>query len=75
MASPGGAGRNKTLGQSEFLKLQIPVPGIDEQRKIAACLDKVDEEILLYEKKLSELKVQKKGLMQQLLTGKIRVQV
>jgi type I restriction enzyme S subunit len=73
LASPGGAGRNKTLGQSEFLKLQIPVPGIDEQRKIAACLDKVDEEILLYEKKLSELKVQKKGLMQQLLTGKIRV--
>lgn len=75
LASPGGAGRNKTLGQSEFLKLQIPVPPINEQRKIAACLDKVDEEISLFERKLSELKIQKKGLMQQLLTGKIRVQV
>ncbi len=73
LASPGGAGRNKTLGQSEFLKLRMPVPNIDEQRKIATCLDKVDEEILLYENKLSELKVQKKGLMQQLLNGKIRV--
>ncbi|MDB5277951.1 MAG: hypothetical protein JWR61_2906 [Ferruginibacter sp.] len=73
LASPGGAGRNKTLGQSEFLKLQIRVPGIDEQKKIAACLDKVDEEILLYEKKFSELKNQRKGLMQQLLTAKIRV--
>ena len=28
LASPGGAGRNKTLGKSEFMKLQIPVPSI-----------------------------------------------
>jgi type I restriction enzyme S subunit len=75
LASPGGAGRNKTLGQSEFMKLQIPVPSIEEQRKIATCLDKVDEQILLYRKKLSELQLQKKGLMQQLLTGQVRTKV
>lgn len=75
LASPGGAGRNKTLGQSEFLKLQIPVPNIEEQIKIATCLDMVDEEIVLYQKKLAELQLQKKGLMQQLLTGKVRVKI
>lgn len=75
LASPGGAGRNKTLGQSEFLKLQIPVPKIEVQRKIAQCLDLVDEEIAVYKNKLSALQDQKKGLMQQLLTGKVRVKI
>ena len=73
LASPGGAGRNKTLGQSEFLKLQIPVPDISEQKRIAEILDTADSEILLYQRKLEVLQLQKKGLMQQLLTGKTRV--
>ena len=75
LASPGGAGRNKTLGQSEFLKLKIPVPNIEEQKIIAEVLDKADEEILLYKEKITNLQLQKKGLMQQLLTGKVRVKI
>lgn len=75
LASPGGAGRNKTLGQSDFLKLKIPVPNIKEQKIIAEVLDKADEEILLYKEKIANLKLQKKGLMQQLLTGKVRVKI
>lgn len=75
LASPGGAGRNKTLGQSDFLKLKIPVPNINEQKIIAEILDKADEEILLYKQKIVNLKLQKKGLMQQLLTGKVRVKI
>lgn len=75
LASPGGAGRNKTLGQSEFLKLQIPVPSFQRQQLIAEILDKADYEITLYQQKLEQLKQQKKGLMQQLLTGKTRVKV
>lgn len=75
LASPGGAGRNKTLGQNDFLKIQIPVPKIDVQRTIAGCLDMVDEEISVYKRKLSALQGQKKGLMQQLLTGKVRVKI
>lgn len=73
LASPGGAGRNKTLGQTEFLKLQIPVPCIEEQRRIASVISIADKELLILEKKLERFKEQKKGLMQQLLTGKIRV--
>ncbi|MFM2386360.1 MAG: hypothetical protein RL660_1117 [Bacteroidota bacterium] len=71
LASPGGAGRNKTLGQKEFLKLKIPIPPLEEQRKIAAFLSNLDKEIELYQQKLEQLQIQKKGLMQQLLTGKV----
>lgn len=73
LASPGGAGRNKTLGQSEFLKLKIPVPPIEEQKKIVRLLNAADKEIELQKQKIEAIKLQKKGLMQQLLTGKKRV--
>jgi type I restriction enzyme S subunit len=73
LASPGGAGRNKTLGQKEFLKLKIPIPPIKEQKAIAIFLETYDSEIKLHQQKLKALQLQKKGLMQQLLTGKVRV--
>lgn len=72
-ASPGGAGRNKTLGQDRFLKSKIILPPIEEQRKIAAILTTQDKVIELKEKRLAEKKRQKKYLMQQLLTGKKRL--
>ena len=75
LASPGGAGRNKTLGKSEFLRLQIPVPALKEQTAIAQVLTKADDEINQTKKYLHQLEVQKKGLMQQLLTGEKRVVV
>lgn len=54
----------------EFL---IPVPSNEEQKKIAAILSKVDENIEEYENKKQKFEELKKGLMQELLTGKIRV--
>lgn len=53
----------------------IPLPPLCEQEKIADILSKADEEIDLLTSKLSALKSQKKGLMQKLLTGQIRVKV
>lgn len=50
-------------------------PSLNEQVKIAEILSKIDKEIDLINKELEELKHQKQGLMQQLLTGKIRVKV
>lgn len=73
LASPGGAGRNKTLGQSEFAKLKIPVPSLGEQKRIVAVLSEADKEIELLKQQIAALKDQKKGLMQKLLTGEIRV--
>ena len=72
-ASPGGAGRNKTLGQDRFLRSKITLPPIEEQRKIAAILTTQDKVIELKEKRLAEKQRQKKYLMQQLLTGKKRL--
>lgn len=45
----------------------------NEQQKIAQVLNNCDEEIRLLGKKLEMLKQQKKGLMQKLLTGEIRI--
>ncbi len=72
LASPGGAGRNKTLGQKEFTNLKFPMPGGDEQTKIAQILSTWDKAIETTEKLIENSKAQKKALMQQLLTGKKR---
>ncbi|WP_259271004.1 restriction endonuclease subunit S, partial [Klebsiella pneumoniae] len=41
-ASPGGAGRNKTLGQKNFDELVVTIPDVIEQTKIADFLSSVD---------------------------------
>ena len=73
MASPGGAGRNRTLGQEHFLKSKVVFPSVVEQQKIAAILTTQDKVIELKEKGLAEKQRQKKYLMQQLLTGRKRL--
>lgn len=40
-ASPGSAGRNRTLAIERFEVLEIPLPPIDEQRRIADRLDRL----------------------------------
>ncbi|WP_016988278.1 restriction endonuclease subunit S [Flavobacterium sp. ACAM 123] len=56
-------------------KLLIKLPSLKEQQKIADILSSVDEKLeVLLEKKV-HYQVLKQGLMQQLLTGKIRVKV
>ncbi len=72
-ASPGGAGRNRTLGQERFLNSKIILPLPNEQRRIAEILTTQDKVIELKEKLLAEKQQQKKYLMQQLLTGKKRL--
>ncbi|EKE02606.1 MAG: Type I restriction-modification system specificity subunit S [uncultured bacterium] len=64
------------IGITEFFAtlLRIP-PSIEEQQKIATVLNACDEEIKLLNKQFDSLKEQKKGLMQKLLTGQIRVKV
>jgi len=44
IASPGGAGRNKTLGQNEFENIEFLSPNqVEEQTKIARCLSSLEE--------------------------------
>lgn len=62
------------LSKSNFLKLKIKIPSSkDEQTRIATILSDMDTEIQNLEKQLSKYKQVKQGLMQNLLTGKIRL--
>lgn len=61
------------LGVNDIKKIHLCIPDIKEQQKIASALNAADQEIEILQKQLSLLKKQKKGLMQKLLTGKIRV--
>lgn len=53
--------------------LSFPLPPIHEQRRIADVLNACNQEIRLLEAELEARKQQKRGLMQKLLTGEIRV--
>lgn len=63
----------KQISYSDLQSVKIPCPPLPEQKAIADVLSNADEEIDLLTKKLSLLREQKKGLMQKLLTGQIRV--
>ncbi len=66
-ASPGGAGRNKTLGQDRFLKSKIVLPPLAEQRTIAKILAAQDRVIELKKKLFEETKRRKKALVRMLM--------
>lgn len=75
LISPGGAGRNRVLNKKDFLKLEVSLPPLDEQKRLAQIFGAMD---LIIEKEilqLAALKIQKRGLMQKLLTGQWRVKV
>lgn len=70
-----GVHREKLIFDSkDFLRHYIELPPtIKEQQRIVEVLDACDRELRLLEAELEALKLQKRGLMQKLLTGKIRV--
>lgn len=61
------------IAMDDIKEYFVPIPTIEEQKAIAEILMKADEEIELLNKQLELYTEQKKGLMQKLLTGKIRV--
>ena len=67
--------RRGSLRWKGFAKIKVALPSYDEQIKISACLDVCDDEIRLLKEQTELFQKQKQGLMQKLLTGKIRVKV
>ena len=61
------------LVSSDFLNETFLVPSLEEQRKIGKYLTTLDHLITLHQRKLEEMRKQKKALMQLLLTGIVRV--
>lgn len=75
VANYGVRSDRMNITDEDFFDIKLPYPPLSEQKAIADILSKADEEIDLLTRKLDLLQSQKKGLMQQLLTGKIRVKV
>lgn len=65
----------KQISIPDFMTVKIPLPPIEEQKKIAAILTTARQEIDLLKKQADAYRRQKRGLMQRLLTGEWRVQV
>lgn len=63
------------INKTDFSSLLVPLPPIEEQRKIANAIFSLDSRIENLEHKLQSVALAKKGLMQDLLTGKVRVKV
>ena len=70
MASPGGAGRNKTLNQDFFLNSKIYLPSLNEQLKTSNLIDLIEDRIETQSKIIDTLSSQKKqGLTDTLVTS------
>lgn len=72
LASPGGAGRNKTLGQKEFAKSVVKLPSLPEQQKIAEFLSTIDTVIEKQKETISAWEERKKGVIQKLFSQEVR---
>jgi type I restriction enzyme S subunit len=73
--SAGAGTKQANLSSANILDIKLPFPPIEEQEKIANALNSVSERISVINKRLNALSFSKKALMQDLLTGKVRVKV
>lgn len=72
IASPGGAGRSKTLSIGDLLEFKVAVPTKAEQAKIAAFLGALDTRLKGLRRERALLSDYKTGLMQKIFSQDIR---
>ena len=63
------------LSLKQIQDIVIPIPSIEEQQQIVSILSSFEKKIEVEQLSLIQLQNLKKGLMQSLLTGKVRVKV
>jgi len=73
LRSYSGVAAVPIIKKSLFENIKIPLPQTEEQQKIAEILSTVDKKLELEKKRREKLQRIKKGLMEELLTGKKRV--
>ncbi|MFF2909783.1 restriction endonuclease subunit S [Paenibacillus sp. NPDC057934] len=71
----GTSGSMKNISKQAFLTLNIGLPPLDEQKKISDILQSLDNRITAENSKIKKLEKIKTGLMANLLSGKIRVNI
>lgn len=69
-----GSGQRYVIALGGFRGMTIRLPCIDQQQSIGACLAEARSELDQISLEIAALKKQKRGLMQKLLTGKLRAQ-
>lgn len=67
------AGSHQNLILDDIRQIVIPMPSLNEQSAIAQILSDIDKEIQTLQTRLSKTQQIKQGMMQQLLTGKVRL--
>jgi restriction endonuclease S subunit len=72
-AATGTSGSMKNISQRAVMALQIPWPDAREQRAIATVLSDMDADISALESRREKAKAIKLGMMQSLLTGRVRL--
>ena len=71
----GQQGTQANLNKEMVQGFRIPLPPLPEQRAIATILSDMDAEIAALEQRLDKTRAIKQGMMQQLLTGSIRLPI
>lgn len=72
-ATNASVDRRGSLRWKEFSSIHVPLPPLEEQKKISSILRLADKEIEIAQEKIEYLKQEKNALMQQLFSGKRRV--
>jgi len=62
-----------SINSKEVQQLEVPVPSFEEQRAIAEVIMDMNTEISILEQRLTKTRALKHGMMQELLTGRIRL--
>jgi len=70
--SIAGGSSQKALTIQKLENVEVPIPSISEQERLVKVLSSVDEKISVNQKLKAKLILLKKGLMQDLLSGKVR---
>jgi len=65
----------KQINFTDFASIRLPLPSLKRQQDIATVLDESEHEIALLKEQAEKLRLQKRGLMQKLLTGQWRMPV
>ena len=73
MKGSAAAGTMQIVNRTEFSELKTWLPSLIEQQAIGAFFKQLDHLITLHQRKLEKVQKIKQGMMQQLLTGKIRL--
>lgn len=75
IAQMASGGVQKNLSGTNLKKLVLPIPPITEQKRIVKIINSILSKMRYEQQYLTQLQTLKKGLMQVLLTGKVRVKV